>query len=126
MTIRTAEERVSFLEGAYDHMPTQSDVYKVERQLYEQIDQTRSELLGRLNETRAELSGRVGATRPGGADLRTEMFQRIDETRSDLSGRLDELQAEVRTGFADLRTEIAASEARTAKMVADAQAKATI
>ena len=97
MTMRTVEratteERVSFLEGAYNHLPTKSDVFGVEKQLSDRIAQSRTELSDRISESRTE-------SRTENADLRTEM----------------------REGFAQLRTEIAEAvadaQARTTRLI---------
>ena len=90
----TTEERVSFLEGAYDHMPTKSDVFEVEKQLSAQVAKSRTELSDRITEARTE-------SRTENAKLRTEM----------------------REGFAQLHTKIAESEARMTKANSDNQAR---
>ena len=105
MTMRTVEratteERVGYLEGAYNHLPTKSDVFGVEKQLSDRIAQSRTELSDRIAESKTELSDRIAESR---TESRTENA---------------ELRTEMREGFAQLRTEIA-------EAVADAQARTT-
>ena len=115
MTMRTSErstteERVSFLEGAYDHLPTKSDVFKVEKELSAQIAKSRSENA----ETRTELSDRI-------TESRTELSDRIAKSQTENA----KLRAEMQAGFAQQRAENAASEERLAKMIAESEARMT-
>jgi len=110
----TTEERVSFLEGAYDHLPTKSDVFGVEKQLSDRITGARGETAS----LRTELLERI-------AGAQTELSDRITEARTESRNENAKLRTEMREGFAKLHTKIAESEAKMAKMNADAQARTT-
>ena len=60
----TVEERLSRLEGVYDHLASKADVAKVETQ----IADLRAELKGDIAGLRTELKGDIGG-------LRTEMYR---------------------------------------------------
>ena len=60
----TVEERLSRLEGVYDHLASKADVAKVETQ----IADLRAELKGDIAGLRTELKGDI-------AGLRTEMYR---------------------------------------------------
>ena len=82
----TVEERLSRLEGVYDHLASKADVAKVETQ----IADLRAELKGDIAGLRTELKGDIAKVETQIADLRTE-----------LKGR-----TKVETQIADLRTEM--------------------
>ena len=80
MTMRTAErstteERVSFLEGAYDHMPTKSDVFEVAKELSAQITESRSENAEARTESRTENAELRTEMREGFAQLHTKIAE---------------------------------------------------
>ena len=118
----TTEERVGYLEGAYSHLPTKSDVFEVEKQLSAKIGEARDETAELRTETRTGFAN----TQTEFANVRTEMRTGFANTQTETA----ELRTETRTGFANtqtefanVRTEIAEAEARITKMIADSQAQ---
>ena len=107
----TTEERVGYLEGAYSHLPTKSDVFEVEKQLSAKVGEARSETAELRTETRTGFAN----TQTEFANLRTEIAELRTETRTGF--------ANTQTEFANVRTEIAEAEARITKMIADSQAQ---
>ena len=114
----TTEERVGYLEGAYSHLPTKSDVFEVEKQLSAKIGEARDETAELRTETRtgfANTQTEFANVQIEFANVRTEMRTEFANTRTGF--------ANTQTEFANLRTEIAASEARITKMIAESQAR---
>jgi hypothetical protein len=79
MAMTTVEERLSRLEGVYDHLASKADVAKVETQ---------------IADLRAELKGDI-------AGLRTEL-----NLRAELKGDIAGLRTELKGDIAGLRTEM--------------------
>ena len=103
----TTEERVSYLEGSYAHMPTKADVFEVEKQLSDRIDDARTEFRAGLDDARTEFRTELAKLR---AEIRTEttdLREKIAELRAEMQTGFAELRAEMRAGFAELRAEIA-------------------
>ena len=67
----TTEERVGYLEGAYSHLPTKSDVFEVEKQLSAKIGEARSETAELRTETRTGFAN----TQTEFANVRTEIAE---------------------------------------------------
>ena len=69
----SVEERLSRLEGVYDHLSSKADIAKVETQ----IADLRTELKGDIAALRMDLNGEVG-------DLRTELKGDIAGLRAEM------------------------------------------
>ena len=87
MTMRTVEratveERVGYLEGAYNHLPTKSDVFGVEKQLSDRISESRTELSDRISESRTENAELRTEMREGFAQLRTEVAEAVADAQA--------------------------------------------
>ena len=54
----TAEERLSYLEGAYEHLATKADIARLEGQ----IESSRAALEGQITSTRAALEGQIASS----------------------------------------------------------------
>ena len=67
----TVEERLSRLEGVYDHLSSKADVAKVETQ----IADLRTELKGDIAGLRTELKGDITGLETQIAGLRTEIYR---------------------------------------------------
>ena len=67
----TVEERLSRLEGVYDHLASKADVAKVETQ----IADLRAELKGDIAGLRTELKGDIGKVETQIVGLRAEMYR---------------------------------------------------
>ena len=67
----TVEERLSRLEGVYDHLSSKADVAKVETQ----IADLRTELKGDIAGLRTELKGDIIGLETQIAGLRTEIYR---------------------------------------------------
>ena len=98
MTMQTArrattEERVSYLEGAYDHLPTKSDVFEVEKQLSDRITESRTESRTENAKLRTEM-------REGFAQLHTKIAEseaRMAKMNADAQARTTRLVVAVCT-----------------------------
>ena len=94
MAVTTVEERLSRLEGVYEHLASKADVARVETQVARvetQIADLRTELKGDIAGLRAEVRGEMG-------DLRTEVKGDI----ANVERQIGELRAEVHRGNASL------------------------
>ena len=94
----TVEERLSRLEGVYDHLSSKADVAKVETQ----IADLRTELKGdiakvetQIADLRTELKGDIGKVETQIAGLRTELKGDIVGLRTELKGDIVGLRAEM-------------------------------
>ena len=67
----TVEERLSRLEGVYDHLASKADVAKVETQ----IADLRAELKGDIAGLRTELKGDIAKVETQIVGLRAEMYR---------------------------------------------------
>ena len=83
----TVEERLSRLEGVYDHLSSKADVAKVETQ----ISELRAELKGDIADLRGELKGDIA-----------NLERKVDG----LETRIDGLRAEMNANTAGLRAEM--------------------
>ena len=97
-----AEERLSHLEGAYDHLATKADVADVRTDVAE----SENRVIRQVAEGRAET-----------ADLRTEVRTGFAEAEA----RADRQIAELRMENAELRKENAEAEARANQQFAEAR-----
>ena len=91
----TVEERLSRLEGVYDHLASKDDVAKVETQ----IAGLRTELKGDIAGLKTELKG-------DNADLRAELKGDIAGLRTELKGNIVALRMELKGDIAGLRAEM--------------------
>ena len=76
----TVEERLSRLEGVYDHLASKADVAKVETQ----IADLRAELKGDIAGLRTELKGNIAKVETQIADLRAELKGDIAGLRTEM------------------------------------------
>ena len=81
------EDRVSRLEGAYEHVATKADIGEVKADIAELRVESKTDIA----EVKADI-----------AELRAESKTNIAEVKAEIA----ELRAEMRAGFAELRTDI--------------------
>ena len=76
----TVEERLSRLEGVYDHLSSKADVAKVETQ---------------IADLRTELKGDIAKVETQIADLRTELKGDIGKVETQIAGLRTELKGDI-------------------------------
>ncbi len=94
------EERVSSIEGAYEHVATKADVQELRGDTNTAIEQLR----GELNASTEQLRGEMRAT--------------TEQLRGELNASTEQLRGEIGTSKQELRAEIRASEIRIVKWIA--------
>ncbi len=117
-----AEERLSHLEGAYDHLATKADVADLRTEMQAGFAEGRAETADLRTEVRtgfAEAEARsnrqIAELRKENAEAEARTNQQIAELRTEMQTGFAEVRtetAEMRTGFAEVRTENAENQTR--------------
>ena len=91
----TAEERLSRLEGVYEHLATKADLARLEGDLARLEGDLKAEMADLKTEFKADLARLEGATKAEMADLKTEF-------KADLA----RLEGATKAEMADLKTDL--------------------
>ena len=71
----TVEERLSRLEGVYDHLSSKADVAKVETQIADLRTELKGDIAGLRTELKGDIAGLRTELKGDIAGLRTEMYR---------------------------------------------------
>ena len=71
----TVEERLSRLEGVYDHLSSKADVAKVETQIADLRTELKGDIAGLRTELKGDIAGLRTELKGDIAGLRTEMYK---------------------------------------------------
>ena len=93
------EERVSSMEGAYDHLATKADAQELRGEMQATAEELRSE----MRTTAAEIRGEMRAT---AEELRSEMRTTAAEIRGEMNAATERLQGQIEASKQELRAEI--------------------
>ena len=106
MALTTVEERLSRLEGVYDHLASKADVAGVKTQIADLRTELKGDIAGVRTELKADIEGLRGELKGDIAGLRAELKGDIAGLRTELKGDISGLRTELKGDISGLRTEI--------------------